>query len=465
MWDKLFKRKNCVLPDLKLTEEKEYTQYAIAVERTLRQLEAHLHTSDDPEEIAMLSLKTACEFYQGDWAGILEVDMDLNIWTPFWWYNTNPDDKTVETLNEFESSEFLYRWVTAMRENHAVIVPDAETIKDEWPGEYNIYKRLSIQSIIGVPVKPRPVAFLVVRNPRRYVERSSMLQMLAFVVLSTVNEKKLMDSAKMALSPKDIKHDKDIVINFFGSMSIYTSKGVLREQDLKAPKCCRVVTYLMLNRKATHPPLEIASALWPNDTSDPDALSSNIRGLIYRFRQAFSLVSDYQLIESTPNGYRLNPELHITTDLQQFDKLWEAAQNATATSRKVELLKQAIDLYTGPVFENACDEHWIINLVNHYSLRYTGVVNELMAKLADAGDYSGIQQYATRALEVEPGNVKVRYWLIYSMYQLGSVEMARSEVERSKSILTSEEYDALVKFLKQGKELMQSGLLDEELYP
>ena len=49
-------------------------------------------------------------------------------------------------------------------------------------------------------------------------------------------------------------------------------------------------------------------------------------------------------------------------------------------------------------------------MANRYSLHYTGVINELMAKLADARDYFDIHQYATRSLEIEPGNIKVRYW-------------------------------------------------------
>ncbi len=188
-----------------------------------------------------------------------------------------------------------------------------------------------------------------------------------------------------------------------------------------------------------------------------EALCSNIRGLIYRIRQEFSKISTHPLIESTPNGYRLNPALNIVTDLQQFDRLWESVQNATATIRKVDLLKQTAGLYCGPVFESASDEHWIINMANRYSLHYTGAINELMAKLADAGDYFDIHQYATRSLEIEPGNIKVRYWLIFAMYRLGSVEMAKSEVERSKELLTAEEYDALIRLLKQGKELIESG--------
>ncbi|MBQ8237461.1 MAG: transcriptional regulator [Oscillospiraceae bacterium] len=463
MFDKLFKKKTSSGEQTLHDEEREYTRYAMEVERTLTSLEARLHTSDDPEEIAKMTLKAACEFYQGDWAGILEVDLDLNIWTPFWWYNTHPNDKTIEAMHEFESSEYLYRWVAAMRDNHAIVVPDAGAIKDEWPGEYDIYKRLDVRSVIGVPVKPRPVAFLVVRNPKRYIERTSMLQMLAFVVLTTVNEKKLLDSVKLIMAPDSIQTEKDIIINFFGNMEIITSKGVLREQDFKSPKAARVITYLMLHRKAAHPPIQIAEALWPDDTYDPDAIGSNIRGFIYRFRQAFSLVSDYQLIESTPNGYRINPELRIMTDLQQFDKLYEAAQKPLDAVHKEELLKQAYMLYKGHIFENACDEPWIINLVNSYSLRYVGLVNELLAVLAAEKDYPCLQVYATHALELTPGNMRAYYWLIFSMYQMGAVEMAKGEMTRAKNDLTGDEYATLVKYLKDSPELPPRELFDENI--
>ncbi len=74
--------------------EEEYIRYCIELEQTISALENTLHSSDDPQEIAMETLKTACSFYGGDWAGILEVDLDLDIWTPVWWHNTNPRDKT-----------------------------------------------------------------------------------------------------------------------------------------------------------------------------------------------------------------------------------------------------------------------------------------------------------------------------------------------------------------------------------
>lgn len=431
-----------------LYEQTEYIQYAQDVEFTLRQLEQHLHISDDPEEIAKGALKTACEFYQGDWAGILVVDLDLGLWTPLWWFNRSQEDKTDVLLHEFESAEYLSRWVEAMHENHSIVVENAEAIKADYPEEHSLYERLNIQSLIGVPFKPRPTGFLVVRNPQRYKNRCSMLQMLGVVGLNAVNEKNFLDAAQMAMSPDAIQNDKDIIINVFGGLEIYTSKGVLRADDLKSPKFCRLLIYMLMNQRTSHPPREIADAIWPEDESDQEALCSNLRGLIYRFRLSFSLISDYQLIESTYNGYRLNPNLHIMSDMQNFDSAWMAIQNAAGTIQKVDLLKQAFSIYKGPMYPPALGEHWIASTATHYSLRYLGLVNELLAKLADAGDYAGINHYATRALTIMPENIRAHFWLIYAIYRSGAVEMAKGEVERAKTDLTEEEYDELVRQLK-----------------
>lgn len=438
-------------PEPEIDEEQQYIEYCKFLEKTLRVLEAHLHESDDPVEIAQNTMRTACEFYGADWCGILEVDLDLGIWTPSMWYNTAANDRTMELLAEFEAAEPMQSWVRVMKENCSVVIPDVEAVRETAPREYDVYRRVGAKGLMAAPFKPRPVGFLVLRNPTKYLKHTSMLQNLAYVMLNAMNQMKMIDSAKKTLSPEAIENEKDIIVNLFDSLEIYTSQGVLREVDFKSPKICRLLTYLILHRKTIHPALDLVEALWPEEDADPDAQINSLRGLIYRFRQTFSLVSEHQLIETTLNGYRLNPELRIITDLQQFDKCCDAVQSTLSLVRKVELLKQAVSLYRGTVYKRASSEPWLVNTATHYSLRYIGVVNELLAKLAEAEDYAGIHQYATHALDIEPGNVKARYWLIYAMYNMSTIELAKSEVERARVDLTSEEYDELIDLLKELK--------------
>lgn len=440
----------------------EYVKYCIEQEQTVSALEAYLHTCDDPKEIAMQTLKTANDFYEGDWAGILEVDLELGVWAPVWWYNPRSHDKTLQMVNEFEEAEYMPSWIAAMNHGEPLIVLDVDRLTEVEPKELTMYKRLQVKSVLAAPFAPNPMGFLVIRNPKRYVTRPSMLTVLAYVLHRAMAQQKTMESARMSLSPEAIQGDKDVIINFFGSMEICTSKGVLKEQDFNSPKSSRVATYLMLNRKSTHPPLEIAHALWPEDESEPETIMSYIRGHVYRFRKAFSLISEYQLIESTPSGYRINPNLRIMTDLQQFDMLYDSVQRTIAVAHKVELLKQAVSLYKGAIYENACDEHWIVSLVNNYKLRYIGICNELLATLAEAKDYSCLQQYANIAIHHTPENIKAYYWLIVAMYHLGAVEMARNELGRIQKDLTADEYAALIQYLKQDKGCAKDARLWED---
>lgn len=456
MLKKLFRKNSKSETDLKPNEDTcsaEYIQYTQELEQTLSVLEAHLHESDNPDEIILHALETACDFYNGDWAGFLEIDLELGLWTPYIWFNKNPDDKTTIMLNEIESADFLYRWVTAMKNNLPIIVEDREQIKKDFPDEYEMYQRLRIHSVLAVPVKPRPTGFLAVRNPKRYIDRSSMLQMLAFVVLAIANEKKVLDSAKLAWSPENITNETDILFHLFGELEVYTSQGVLHEADLKSPKIIRLLAYMLLGSRRFFTARELAETLWPDEAFDQENPGKNIKTLIYRLRQVFSMISEQDLIESTPYGYRLNPKLNIMTDLQEFDRYLRSAQDTASITGKIDLLKKAVSVYRGNILGSAAGEHWLIPTSSHYNLKYLGAVNELLKTLAELKDYAGVHQYAAQALCIDPGNFRAYFWMIYSMYRQGATEMAKAELRAAEQHLTSEEYSELVQHLKKIKGL------------
>ena len=153
-------------------------QRAIDFENSMNDLESQLYYQHlSPKEVAQQVLKATCQFYDADWCGLIQVDLDLNLWTPFWWFNTGATDKTMLLTEEYESAEFLDRWVQTVRKGIPMVVSDAEATKEAYPAEYNLYQRLGIRSVIAVSLEPRPVALLAVRNPKRYIQQTSMLRM------------------------------------------------------------------------------------------------------------------------------------------------------------------------------------------------------------------------------------------------------------------------------------------------
>lgn len=156
------------------------------------------------------------------------------------------------------------------------------------------------------------MGFLVIRNPTRYADQPSTANILAYVLHRAMALQRAIDSAKLFLCPERIECDRDIIIKLFGEIDLCMSMGILTERDFNLPKTSRVIAYLLLNRKTAHPPMEINSTLWSDEYAELEIIGRNIRGSIYRFRRAFALILDIPLIESTPNGYRINPQLNIT---------------------------------------------------------------------------------------------------------------------------------------------------------
>lgn len=83
-------------------------QRAIDFENSMNDLESQLYYQHlSPKEVAQQVLKATCQFYDADWCGLIQVDLDLNLWTPFWWFNAGATDKTMllteEYINEQEA--------------------------------------------------------------------------------------------------------------------------------------------------------------------------------------------------------------------------------------------------------------------------------------------------------------------------------------------------------------------------
>ena len=78
-------------------------QRAIDFENSMNDLESQLYYQHlSPKEVAQQVLKATCQFYDADWCGLIQVDLDLNLWTPFWWFNAGATDKTMLLTEEYD---------------------------------------------------------------------------------------------------------------------------------------------------------------------------------------------------------------------------------------------------------------------------------------------------------------------------------------------------------------------------
>ena len=432
--------------ELDLTDVVEYARYSMDIERTFAEVQKGLAVCYDPKEIALNVMRVATEFYDADWCGIFEVDLELGIFSPFWWYNRELGAMAQTLSKEIEVLEYQ-RWIDSLKNHTAMVIEDAESVRETYPEEYGLYHRLQVKNLMAVPFWKGPLGFLVLRNPKRYTKQTSFLRMLNYVVVNSLSEYFMIETSKLTLTSPRITNDNDVYISLFGEMKIIGPKGVLTESELKSPKISRLLVYLLLSKKNGVSPREMADAIWPDE--DADCVCKNFKGLIYRLQQAFSLISDKRLVESTPNGYQLNPKLNITTDFRLFELKKTNAINAPTAEQKIELLKKAVNLYAGSFFHTAASEHWIMATAVNYQHQYIAAVGELLKTLFDERDYASVHHFSAKALKFEPHSEDVYFWMIRSLVRIGHTEMARGELRTAQAKLFDEEYNVLMSRLKE----------------
>ena len=165
-----------------------------------------------------------------------------------------------------------------------------------------------------------------------------------------------------------------------------------------------------------------------------------MRTLLYRFRSAFRLISDQDLIVTTPNGYRINPELNVETDFDKFEKKCSQAKRVHSNQNKIEVLSEAVKEYKGKMFQTGMAEHWQIAYISKYHLMFLAAVEELLSLFFHEGDFVSLHDYATSAISVEPDNPSIIYWLIVALRKHGAADMAKEHLESAKTRLLKEEY-------------------------
>ena len=414
-------------------------EYAVALQKCLIDLANEVYGVTDPKDISQRVLRQACIFYDADWCGMFDVDRMLKLLVPFWWYNRATGGMTKTKLDDSGVYGDFTRWMDALNTNTPIYVDDIEKIKESNPEEYAVYSKQEVRSILAVPYHKREKGFLLLRNPKRHGDKPEMLQIMANILVAEINEQKLLE--RMKAENENMDTSAEIVINLFGGLEIITSKGTLSEAEIKSPLACKLLVLLMMNRHRSMTGRELANALWPDaDYIDP---TGKLRTLLYRFRTTFRLLSDKELIVTSANGYRINSELSIRTDYEDFERTCEVSKKAYDRYQKKELLCKAVKLYRGKLFPTGSGEHWLLACNSKYHLQYLAIVEELMTQLNAEKNYSMMHEYAMMAVSVEPDNPTVLFWLIVALRKHGAIDMAKEHLETAKIRLLREEYQEL----------------------
>lgn len=432
--------------------------YLYRFEQTLAVLEHGLHNDDDPEEIAMQTIEVARDFYDADWCGLISGDLDAGVFYPYWWVNRKIGRMAETKFDEFEFLHDYDTWTNALINGENVVLNGLEQKKEGVTNsEFRHYQKMDVQNVIGIPLfYHKPCGFMIIKNANRHADQPTMLAILGYVVLNCWKEQQNLEALKLQMKQPcaELKSEQDVYIRLFGEPEIHTLKGQLSAQTLSSPKGWRLLSYLLLRKKPV-PIRTIADAL--SNDEEVEHAQNALRVVMSRMKPKLESILDpkHSLISNSIYGYHINNHYNLITDLEEFERYVSNAKAQPDISPRIEEYKKAVKLYRGPVYREASHEHWLLPTMEHYTIEYLYAVNQLLKDLAELKDYQSVQHFASKALEIEPGNAEVVYWLIFALMKIGAVQNAQAEMNRAKLMLPEQAYHELREKLQAEKILLK----------
>lgn len=403
----------------------------------------YIHGERHEPDGALTVLKRHVRFFQGDWMGLIDFDLELGRWSTNTFYNVKTGSSTETLIAEAESFEQVARWVKAIETGDPIIIDDIEDIKDLLPEEYTLYKRLQTQSLLAVPYRNCRSGFLVVRNPKVFKDFYEALNVMAYIVTNEVIAKQRRDNVLRHTASDYPLKDNQIKINLFGDMLIRGVDFKLKAEEIPSDLTRKMIALLAMN------PGKAFNATMLNDRLGVDKSASAWKNIIYKFRKMWKAAcckddEDFQLISFNGVGYQLNPKLDILTDYEQADAMMKTIDDTTSNKAKEEMLKRFHALYHGEFMAQEEEDEVIIRDTRlYYKKRFLEKMIELVRILYCKGDFASAENYASDILKLYPSSVDVYAWIIMCLRKLGKHDFAKGTIDMAEKSLDDEELELL----------------------
>lgn len=202
-----------------------------------------------PERVLERCMRMLLQYYDADWCGAVNADLEVGIWTPVWWVDAVNGFRAPTLFHEFEIASNYANWVDALKKNVPISVEDIEVRKEVDPEEYANYQRLEVQSVLGMPYYKGSTGFLIIRNPKRYLFQLTPLVMTSYIGAAETNDIRLLLANQNQITREGIRDPKDVIINMLGGMTISSYYGIINEGEISVEGLGRILAYLALQSK------------------------------------------------------------------------------------------------------------------------------------------------------------------------------------------------------------------------
>lgn len=211
-------------------------------------------------------------------------------------------------------------------------------------------------------------------------------------------------------------------IKLFGEFRIIDSNNQLVTINWRSVKMKSLFCYLLLSRERGISKDKLMEMFWSD--SKPKIQSANLRSTISELRKELSSVFGQKrkdIIQYQYQTYKFVPQVTLTVDTENFEKLINEIQKESKLKAKIEKCLLAVSLYEGDFLEELYDS-WTDEYRRYYKEKYNYLLWQLADYYYNREEYWEAISYYRKILKIEPFSEKVYSQLMLAFSKLGNKE-------------------------------------------
>lgn len=198
----------------------------------------------------------------------------------------------------------------------------------------------------------------------------------------------------------------------------------------------RLLRYLLMQPERSCPRDVLIEAFWPE--SDPEHARNRLQVALSSLRKLMRAATRVDVIEFADGRYRINPELDLSVDVDEFERLTATARRADRlgdTAAALDADREAVRLYRGDFCADLPYEDWTILPRERLRMLYGDVLDRLSDLQWRSADYDGCIATAGRMLEQDPCREDAHRLLMRCYAAQGRTHQALRQFDACRRIL------------------------------
>lgn len=225
-------------------------------------------------------------------------------------------------------------------------------------------------------------------------------------------------------------NNRNVYIDFFGHLKISTAFGTVTESDINSAQMCKLIAYLVLNRKTVISADVLTAILWPQGTEDP---YMSLRGLVFRLRKVLKTAfPDESLIVPKNGSYKINNYFDLSVDAEHLTVISKYKISSAAA-------KSFLDSHCQPFLEILSSDIWGLPVCTFYNSRMITYTVTATEKMIDENDIDNAILYASKGLVIDPISEELHSLIIKSLIRKGCRKLAINHYNKT-LIMFEKEY-------------------------